>query len=94
MKREIKKKLAKLLLQRIKDWGFTIHKRDCHQCSDYGTIDKETGQFLPDDEIVMEEWSNEDFIDVLLDVNNKEISQDVEKINNLLTPSHEDKKKV
>jgi hypothetical protein len=61
----MKKKLAKILIKRLEEWGFTSHTRECHQASHYGTV--EDGIFIPDDEIVLEEWSNEDLINCVLD---------------------------
>jgi hypothetical protein len=78
----MKKKLTELLIKRLKEWGFTSHRRECHQSSHYGTV--EGGMFIPDDEIVLEEWNNEDLINCILDPDNSEISESTEELNKLL----------
>jgi cell division protein YceG involved in septum cleavage len=78
----MKKELAKILLDRLNEDGFKFHRRDCEQCAKSGTID-ENGQFLPDTYIVKEEWNNEDFINWLLNVDDKEYSESVDKINKI-----------
>jgi hypothetical protein len=83
MTKNNKEILSDILIKRLDDWGFKHHQRDCHQCSHYGEIDK-NGMFVPDDEIVEEHSNNKDFINWLLDVSNKEISDDSDKINKLL----------
>lgn len=79
----MKEKLAELLIKRLNEDGFKSHTRHCIQCSHYGKID-ENGMFIPDDEIMIEEWSNEDLINWLLNVDDKEISNQADEINNLL----------
>lgn len=79
----MKEKLAKLLITRLKEDGFHTHIRDCHQCSHYGKINEE-GMFIPDDEIVVEDWNNEDFINWLLNIGEKEISNQAIELNEIL----------
>jgi len=79
----MKQELKTLLLERLKNWNFIFHRRECIQNSHYGKVD-EQGMFVPDDEVVLEEWSNEEIVDLLLNIGEKEISNDAEKIDNLL----------
>jgi cell division protein YceG involved in septum cleavage len=79
----MKKELAKILLERLNSDGFKFHKRDCEQYAKIGTT--EDGHFLPDTYIVEEKWNNEDFINWLLNVDDKEYSEDADKINKILT---------
>ena len=75
----MKNKLAKILLKRLNETGFKSHYRIYEQPSHYGKVD-ESGIFIPDTDEVEEEWNNKDFINWLLDVNDKEISEDANKI--------------
>lgn len=77
------KKLAKLLLKRLDDWGFKYHLRDCHQPSGLYDID-ENDELAPVDDIVEERWSNKDFIDWLLNEDGKEMSKDADELKKLL----------
>lgn len=72
------KKLAKILEKRLNDWGFQTHIRHCHQASDYGQV--EDGVFVPDDEVVEECWNNKDFINWLLNADEKEMSESADEL--------------
>lgn len=88
----MKEALAKLLLKRLEETGFKYHFRLCEQLSDYGSFD-EDGFFVPDTEMAEEQWSNEDFINWLLDVGNKEISDNADEIRKLFAQKENDRSK-
>jgi len=79
----MKKQLAKLLIKRLENDGFTFHRRYCEQSSHYGQIDEE-GMFKPDVDKVAEDWRNREFINWLLNVDDKEISNEAEELDKLL----------
>ena len=79
----MKTKLAKLLTERLENDGFKFHRRECKQPSDYGEINDE-GFFVPNTEYVKEDWGNREFIDWLLNAEDKEISQEAEEMDKLL----------
>ena len=79
----MKTKLAKLLTERLENDGFKFHRRWCNQPSDYGQINNE-GFFVPNTEYVQEDWKNKEFVDFLLNADDKEISQEAEEMDKLL----------
>ena len=83
MKKEIKEKLAKVLIQRLEDDGFQYHFRLREEASDYGSINEE-GFFVPNTDYIEEHWKNEKFINWLLDVGDREMSDEADEIRKLL----------
>ncbi len=74
MEKETKKqKLAKILTERLEELGFISHRYNYDVISDLGAFD-----------IIEEDLNNEDFIDWLLDINEKEISEVVDELNEIL----------
>jgi len=57
--------LKEKLIKHLNDWNFKFHRRECIGCSKYGTVDD--GIFVPDEEVILEDWSNKDFVEWLLE---------------------------
>ena len=79
----MKSTLAKVLLKRLEEWNFKFHRRECKEPSHYGTVD-EDGNFVPDTDIVEENWDNKHFVNRLLNIGETEISESAEEINKML----------
>lgn len=80
----MKEQLKKVLLKRMDEWGVKSHTRHCKQSSAYGSIDEETGMFVPNMETVIEEWTNEEFVNIILDIDDKELSDGCDELIELL----------
>ena len=78
----LKSTLAKALLKRLEEENFKFHRRVLEEPTHYGSV--EEGNFVPDVACVEENWDNKHFINWLLNIGEKEISDSAEEINNIL----------